>query len=1372
MSVIVSRTCTEVSDTDRNRPNEARPLDDFRSKSAYVLLGDPGAGKTTVFQAESGAFDDAHFISARDFLNSNVDRHPEWHEKTLFIDGLDEVRAGTADARTPLNAIWRQLDALGKPRFRLSCREADWLGTNDRRHLASVSPDGTVTVLSLDPLTDADIVTILEAQSEVNDAQKFIEEAQERGVDELLKNPQSLDLLVKAVADGGWPESRLDTFERACSHIAKERNEEHLIGAQPPALGALLDAAGRLCAVQLIAGIAGYTVGPSASDLAYPSPEECGGDIERDVYKAALATKLFTVESETRLVPVHRHIAEFLGARHLAQLIDGDGGLPIQRVLALITGADGGVVTEMRGLSAWLAAQCPRARMDLIERDPIGVGLYGDLHQFSHDEKHALLNALKRVGGRLNSELSFQDWAAPFGPLATAGMEPALREILTDPARDEQHRMSALFVLRILETGTPLPSLSELLLDIIRDDTRDSRVKVLSLDAFLHNCPDGQDKTSTLKRLLADIRAGQVPDPDNELLGTLLTRLYPQDLPASEVWNYLSESGDSNLIGKYVWFWDRFLLEQSSDEDVCELLDGLPCPPSGLRSALETTELAFEDLPLKLLARGLDAYGDRIPTEQLYDWLGVGLPVTQYKFEEEARNVQVWLEQRPAIQKELLTEGVRRYVESDEESFSGYMYEVEQHLYRANPPSDFGAWCLEQAIAATDSQVAEYFIAFASRKGLPLESQLEKTRGRRDLQTCISRMIARRDRYEAEDQERERQRQSYTEERERRENEWLAYVRRSETALCENRAAPALLHHLAKIYLDKGLFRAMNLNPVQKKMRRQDTEIDDGPGAVKQKLGGDQSLVDATLQGFRGVLARKDVPQVEKIFSLQEENRISYFQWPFLAGLAELERVAPNELDRLDEDQIRKALAFYYCASHGGYRPNWYQRLLDARPEVVADVQVQFAVSEFRRDSASIYNLWELAYDPEHARVARNASLPLLRAFPTRCKLKHINALDHMLWAAIQHADRTSFEELIERKLSQKSMNLAQRMHWLAAGLVVSPAIYRERLSEFVRGREKRIQPVATFFCDPERRLSKSRIPVTLKIPAVEILIRLIGGYVGPELRSEDGWGTPSMEASRLVHTYIQHLATSPAKEASDALASLHADPALERWHGELSRSRDSQRIIRRDAEYRHPDIEQVRSTLRNGPPANVADLAALVTDRLCEIARQIRTDNTNDWRQYWNEDSYGQPQKPKPENSCRDALLSSLRAQLPPSVLVEPERKSAADTRVDISISIADFNVPVEIKKSSHREVWSAMRNQLIEKYVMRDSDASGYGIYLVFWFGPEECQPGPAGRPTSADELEKWLHEALSPAEARRISVCVMDVTKPFDSAPLRSG
>ena len=56
---------------------------------------------------------------------------------------------------------------------------------------------------------------------------------------------------------------------------------------------------------------------------------------------------------------------------------------------------------------------------------------------------------------------------------------------------------------------------------------------------------------------------------------------------------------------------------------------------------------------------------------------------------------------------------------------------------------------------------------------------------------------------------------------------------------------------------------------------------------------------------------------------------------------------------------------------------------------------------------------------------------------------------------------------------------------------------------------------------------------------------------------------------------------------------------------------------------------------------------------------------------------------------------------------------------------------MPVEIKKSSSRELWSAIRNQLIAKYT-RDPGAAGYGIYLVFWFGREHCQtPEPARVP-----------------------------------------
>ena len=448
---------------------------------------------------------------------------------------------------------------------------------------------------------------------------------------------------------------------------------------------------------------------------------------------------------------------------------------------------------------------------------------------------------------------------------------------------------------------------------------------------------------------------------------------------------------------------------------------------------------------------------------------------------------------------------------------------------------------------------------------------------------------------------------------------------------------------------------------------------------------------------------------------------------------------------------------------HGDYRPRWYRRLLEARPEAVAEVQVRFAVSEFRTDSASIYNLWGLAHDTEHATVAQHASLPLLRAFPTRCKLKHINALDDLLWATIQYADRASFEELIERKLSRTSMNPAQRVHWLTAGLVVLPTIYREQLNDFVRDREKRVQQAVNFFYDFEWELSHYElgIPAPLEISAVEPLIRIIGSHSSPELWPEGGYVRAAMEAPRLVHTYIQHLAASPAKEASTALAGLLADSALERWHAELSRAQDSQRIIRRDAGYRHPTIEQVRETLNGGVPANPGDLAALLMDQLQEIAMRIRTGNTDDWRQYWNEPSKQGP-TPKYEEHCRDTLLSDLRQCLPPGIDAQPEGQYANDKRADIRVACQDFQVPIEIKKSRHQDVWSAVRKQLIAQYTI-DPATGGYGIYLVFWFGLKHCRPGTTGLPRSAADLEKKLRETLSPDEARKISVCVIDVARP---------
>ena len=1440
----VSRTCTEIREGngEQRRKMVSQPLEDekIRSLPAYVLLGDPGAGKSTAFEEEcKQAKGNPFFITARDFLTFNLENRPEWRGKTLFIDGLDEVRAGSSDARTPFDKIRTRLDALDRPHFRLSCREADWLGANDRDHLKTVSLDSAVKVLRLDPLTYENITSILNARPDIADARDFIFEARERDVAGFLENPQTLKLLAEVVGAGGeWPASRKELFAEACARMVREQNKEHQAAKalnNPPESDQLLDAAGRLCAVQLISGVAGWTLHGEENE-AYPAPDRCDYD-RREMLRPALATKLFKGVSNTRLAPVHRHIAEFLAGRHIAGVIAA--GLPPRRAISMITGKDGIVVTEMRELSAWLAAHCEDVRAGLIEQDPVGVGLYGNIREFSLEEKRALLTALSREASRPGS--SVWRWPAAFRALATPELESEFRKILTRSSQEEEHQWVVCLVLSVLTEGECLPGFSGLLLEIVCDDTRWPRVNYAALDTFIHSCPDSADKANKLKTLLADIQSGNVSDPDKRLLAILLNHLYPRYLSPSEVWDYLSgeeddEEGEwgpqdyafaarnAKSIGEDIGFWLTGLLQKSSDEQVAELLDSLKKRLPRLRPVLDARLL--HDPPLQLLVRGLEAHGDELDTKCLYDWLDVGLAEHGGLLgsgQEAISMVRLWLEQRPEVQKDVILEGLLRCPESDE--FRWCAFNAGNRLYGANLSADTGLWCLKQAVAmvGTRPRIAKYLLEYAVQarnnpdlnEGLSLDILQEHTRKSETLRAYLDLLLAPRP-ISSREQERQKRDKKYAEDKRQEKEKLLTYVRSSEAALRENRAAPRLLYEIAHTYF-VGFEKSGGLDFDGERLAIvEQAGPNGGVQAVKKWLYGDQNLTDVALQGLRGVIDREDVPDVEEILDLEIKRRMHYLGLPFLAALEEIERRDPeDDASQWDEDRIRKAVAFYYCygnhlhmPSGHGYCPQWYRRLLVKRPEIVAKVLVQYGrcVFEIGHDYVDPMadKFRKLEIDADHAQVAKHASLPLLHAFPILRSPEdqsHLSSLNHLLWAAIRHADRALLQELIERKRSLKSISAAQRVRWLAAGAMVWPEEYTDILKDFIQeDQENRVRYLKAFFGSRVYQGASERgawhtpafagrelFPFDAsKVPLWELFIRLMGSVVGP-----DWWGD---HASDLVRMLIGDLVICPEEEASDALTNLLANPALERWNDVLKQAQETQLTIRRDAGYRHPGIEQICKTLNNLAPANPADLAALLMDLLDEIGSKIRRGPTSDWRQYWNVDSYNRPlrkepedaenshdpppcQEPeeakhlhdsppcqRPEDACRDNLLSDLQEKLKPQGIdAQREGSYANDKRADIRVFYAGFNVPVEIKKNSHPKLWSAIHDQLIAKYTI-DPDTDGYGIYLVFWFGKDDTNtPHEDGYPDNAKEMEQWLEDSLSREEARKISVCVIDVSIP---------
>src|SRR5450759_1747852 len=72
------------------------PLSQYSDVPAWVLIADPGAGKTDVFRTLSEA-EGGCYSTARDFLALLP---PAGQSGPIFIDGLDEMTAGNAAGST------------------------------------------------------------------------------------------------------------------------------------------------------------------------------------------------------------------------------------------------------------------------------------------------------------------------------------------------------------------------------------------------------------------------------------------------------------------------------------------------------------------------------------------------------------------------------------------------------------------------------------------------------------------------------------------------------------------------------------------------------------------------------------------------------------------------------------------------------------------------------------------------------------------------------------------------------------------------------------------------------------------------------------------------------------------------------------------------------------------------------------------------------------------------------------------------------------------------------------------------------------------------------------------------------------------------
>lgn len=1359
---LVPRTCTTLDENGKRRAGAA--LTEFRDTQAYVLLGDPGAGKTRCFEQEATTTG-GHYVRARNF--AALDPSPALAGKTLFIDGLDEMRTGGGDGRTPLDHIRRHLGRLGHPRFRLSCREADWYGDSDRAALQEAAPGGVLRVLHLDLLDEDDIALLLQHNFGIADAPGFIRQAKRHGLDDLLRNPQALELLAQAAGGGTWPESRYQTYDLACRQLVRETNPEHRNARREraPAVDALLQAAGYLCAVQVLAGIAGYALDDDAADTQHALWRELTPPQPLPL-PTALASNLFRRDdAEQQRIPIHRSIAEYLGAHHLAALIDTQG-LPLGRIVALLAGSDGGILPDLRGLAAWLAVHCRAARADLIARDPLGIVLYGDVRNFPTEDKLGLFDALRSEAERY-PHFRFEDWtAAPFGALATRDMLPTFLEMIGSPSRATSDLALLDCVLDTLRHGPTLDELANehelqrlaaLLDSVVRDPDYPSGIRQSALKVLLR---DPRRNVARLLALAGEVQVGHVEDGYDELLGRLLLELFPEFITISSVFDFLHPAKKENFLGLHHIFWRRQLVRQTPPDALPVLLDEWVKRRPALLESID--HFAASDIAGQLLAEALQIHGDLIDDTRLFHWLSAGFNKYGNPHLEDRHRKQVadWLSERPGRYKAVLQLEMHQLHANGQLNHG--VFNSLARLYGAEGPADLVSWCLDRVQIEAATELKEYFFLLAVvelvRRGgeqwLSLKALdelapwiIRHPEFEHTLAPFVSCAVNDWRKNDAIHQ------RTAEEHRQRRFEEWRNHVREHVDAVREGRAYPQILHQLANVYLHPSF------------------DIDDAtpPQRLSTFLGAETALIKAALAGFCRTLERDDLPSVGEIVALDLKGEMHLIREPCLVGAELLFRDAPTTVRQLNDDTVSTLLAFQLTGGFGE-EPEWFSALIRERPELAAQVYVAYALPLLRKGKSHLRGIWLLMRSRKHAALASRVLADLLGAFPLRATHAQLSRiLVPMLQAALRLCDRPGLANIIATRLALCSMGAAQRVHWLACGLMVSPTDYEEPLAAHVaRSKPLRAQLGAFLHDSEERNGPAMRLPAS----AQALLIEMLAPDSPPERPAGGHWVTSAMHTADEVHALIDALGGNPSDSAQQQLERLLNLPQLAAWHHRLQRAAHTQRIARRKAGARRPEPIDVCRTLANREPANVADLAALSAAYLRDLAKQIRHGNTNDYRQYWSYDAKGRPERPKPENDCRDMLLSDLKERLGRlGIDAIKEGYYAEDKRADIRVSFGGasrFNVPVEIKKDCHADLWRALREQLVERYT-RDPGAGGFGIYLVFWFGGSHMPLPQVGRkPRSAAELEEGLRAALTPDEARQIAVIVIDCALPPADKP----
>lgn len=1326
---------TEIADLDRHVSADGDESDDnalvssLRNRPHVVLLGEPGSGKSTVLEREAAAAGTTR-VTVRKLLR----RGPPPGGTALFIDALDEFRSdGSSDK---IHDLAEAIENAGSERWWLSCRAEDWRKLGDLAVLDEVVGGRPIIVVRLQPLDPGEQAAVLAALGEP-DPSGFLDKARRLGAEGLCGSPLSLKLLQLAVLKGGaWPKTRFELFDRATLQLAGEHDPMRRTDMSRPAPEMLRDMAGRAFLVQLASGARGiWRSNVEPDDEGLVRSFDLGTD--QTILKAALDTALFAGEGEA-FDPIHRSVAEFLAARALVEAVTGGAGqaaLPLRRALALITTDDGGPPTELRGLFGWFGVHlAQRGRTDdakrLIAAEAVTALAYGDPAALPTELRRALFEHL----GTNDPWFRNGEGSATVGSLAGEDLADLFAAVLTAPP-GQTHKLFTVF--EALTEGAPVVSLRPQLRAMILNQTLSEGARWRAVDAFLNGF---DDRVGEQRALFADL-AALPPSNDNGRLKLHLitgmpgTAVIVADLKSVVIDAVSAQARNSSLhlYGLGSWFAQNpapelfavparsWIPKQDPNKpysiEVQNFFDGALAAlvkaqdpaPAALWTLVDHAALT-KSAQLKDAGRAaIDAWFDKNPSRAT-ELIDVLIPITAGPMRANA----IWgrfdrLARRrvsPALVRHLMDKAqgastIDRPVILELASFYARSLETENPLFW-----EFVTF-LEQEEGM--AELARGLI-YDEIPDWRVEDIASNQRNRAEIQKQIQGNITRATPLIAEFQAGKL-------------SGWLrwgaqAYLRPMELDGIEIPGLPGLAR-----FSSVAIANAM------------------AQGWMALSLTGTPYLTAARLGSLAAQL-KSNVAEVAITAGVQHKRNLGINPGaPPMAVAIIVLRTAYMIEGNQERDALRA----------------WAVARLASDPAAASTALLDFWGAMLRAKSQRIEHMDEIA------RGAPDILRPVLVALLSGRPHMPMEALAMTLHHGIALLDRETLTSLARKALNRKALGSEQRARWYATWLRLNPVAAGPAFTAELPDEAGRLMLTLPHL--EAGPTAFDGLPEADAVVRDTILIREVGRHHEPDDRFGGNIG-PKQMLSGIVSAAISRLAALPSATAGETLQALGNERALGRWVPHLQHAIAEQIRVRRDFAFRNPKPAAVCAALAGGPPVNASDLLAIALDALERLARDTQIGATSPWRRYWNTDGSSRPINPRNENECRNQVLDHVARAMQPFGITAalPEGQRANDTRADMLILGHDgANLPVEAKRHYNDELWTAPVEQL-EPYT-RAPGAAGFGIYLVFWFGPKFSTPKRAqgGRPKTMSGMLALLEADLPEAMRERIKIVGFDVSAP---------